>query len=92
LEESIEELSKCSIAIGGDSGMMHIAAALGLNCFAIFGPTLSKWIGPRGDNVKIVQSNYHCAPCLGNKKFGCSTKECMYDVKAKDVVRLIHES
>lgn len=91
LEESIEELSKCSTAIGGDSGMMHIASALGLKCYAIFGPTLSKWIGPRGDNVKIIQSNYYCVPCLENKKFGCSTKECMYEVKAESVLRFISE-
>jgi len=87
LKESIDELSKCSIAIGGDSGMMHIASALGLKCYAVFGPTLSKWIGPRGTNVTIIQSHYNCAPCLENKKFGCSNKECMYEVKSSDVFK-----
>jgi len=91
LKESIDELSKCSIAIGGDSGMMHIASALGLKCYTVFGPTLSKWIGPRGDNIKIIQSSYYCAPCLENKKFGCSTKECMYEVKPDYILRFMHE-
>jgi ADP-heptose:LPS heptosyltransferase len=91
LEESIEELSKCSIAIGGDSGMMHIASALGLECYAIFGPTLPYWIGPRGDNVKIIQSNYHCIECVKDRKFGCSTKECMYEVKPKNIMMEINK-
>lgn len=47
--------SRCKLVISGDSGPLHIAAGVGANVLALFGPTDPKLTGPfgRGKNVVI---------------------------------------
>ncbi|HIE10714.1 MAG TPA: hypothetical protein EYP62_03815 [Kiritimatiellae bacterium] len=42
--------------IGNDSGITHVAAALGLPTIAIFGPSDASLWGPRGRRVRILQA------------------------------------
>lgn len=46
-------LSKASLYIGNDSGITHLAAAVGAPVLALFGPTNPAIWAPRGPNVKI---------------------------------------
>jgi len=48
-------LSRCALCIGNDSGMTHVAAALGVPTVAVFGPTDPAVWGPRGASVSIVR-------------------------------------
>ena len=49
-------LSGAKLYIGNDSGITHLAAALGIPTLALFGPTdPAKW-SPRGDNVAVLRS------------------------------------
>ncbi len=49
-------LSGARLYIGNDSGITHLAAALGIPTLALFGPTEpAKW-APRGDNVTVMRS------------------------------------
>ncbi len=51
-----EWLSGARLYIGNDSGITHLAAAIGVPTLALFGPTdPMKW-GPAGPNVTIVRS------------------------------------
>jgi heptosyltransferase-3 len=43
--------------VGNDSGITHLAAALGLPVIALFGPTDPAGWGPRGGHVRIVQAD-----------------------------------
>jgi ADP-heptose:LPS heptosyltransferase len=49
-------LTHCALYVGNDSGITHLAAALGLPTVALFGPTDPAIWGPRGRNVTIVRS------------------------------------
>ncbi|MBM4148555.1 MAG: glycosyltransferase family 9 protein [Lentisphaerae bacterium] len=49
-------LSECCAYVGNDSGVTHLAAALGCNCVAVFGPTNPSEWGPRGDNVRLIRA------------------------------------
>lgn len=49
-------LSNCSVYAGNDSGVTHLAAALGIRTIALFGPSDPDVWGPRGDNVCVVRS------------------------------------
>lgn len=51
-------LSRCLFYVGNDSGVSHLAAAVGVPTVAIFGPTDSRVWGPVGDHVRIVQSHW----------------------------------
>ncbi|MBN2301021.1 MAG: glycosyltransferase family 9 protein [Lentisphaerae bacterium] len=56
LIELAECLSACSLYVGNDSGVTHIAAALGKPVTAIFGPTDPNLWAPRGRHVSVVRS------------------------------------
>ena len=47
-------LARARLYIGNDSGITHLAAAVGTPVIAIFGPTDPAVWGPRGDSVQIV--------------------------------------
>ena len=50
-------LSRCDLFIGNDSGITHLAAALGVPTIALFGPTEPRVWGPRGSRVYIVRGD-----------------------------------
>jgi ADP-heptose:LPS heptosyltransferase len=55
LEEVAEEVRRCRILIGNDSGITHLAAYWGTPTAALFGPTDPKVWGPIGRRVSILQ-------------------------------------
>jgi ADP-heptose:LPS heptosyltransferase len=56
------ELAAARLYIGNDSGVTHLAAAIGCKTVAVFGPTDPKVWAPRGPNMTAVQGNPW--PCL----------------------------
>ena len=48
-------LQRCSVFVGNDSGISHMAAAVGTPTIAIFGTTDPRLWGPRGKSVVILQ-------------------------------------
>jgi len=66
-------LERCAAYIGNDSGISHLAAAVGLPVVAIFGPTDPKVWAPRGQAVKVVRGN--------NIKGGQGQELSDYDIK-----------
>lgn len=56
-------LQSCSLYIGNDSGITHLAAAAGGKVLALFGPTDPGLWSPPGDHVRVVASGHACAPC-----------------------------
>jgi heptosyltransferase-3 len=52
-------ISRCRLFVGNDSGVTHLAAALGVPTIAIFGPTSPDVWAPRGKNVQVIQSGWN---------------------------------
>lgn len=50
-----DELSRSRLYIGNDSGITHLAAVVGCDVVAIFGPTNPRVWAPRGAHVRVVQ-------------------------------------
>ena len=48
-------LAQASLYVGNDSGITHLAAAVGTPVFALFGPTDPAVWGPRGEHVRIAK-------------------------------------
>jgi heptosyltransferase III len=48
-------IGQATVFVGHDSGLTHLAAALGRPTVAIFGPTDPEVWGPRGQHVTVVQ-------------------------------------
>lgn len=64
LEGLFSVLRGAKVAIGNDSGPVHVSAALGVPTVALFGSTSAEWTAPRGPAVRIVRENVSCAPCF----------------------------
>lgn len=71
LPEALGVLAEAALFIGNDSGISHLAAAVGTATVVVFGPTdpdaTRPWDGPREDGrlprVAVVRRPPLCAPC-----------------------------
>ena len=65
---SLPELAGlCSLArlvISNDSGLAHLAGAVGAPTVVLFGSTSSAWTAPLGARVRVVQQAPVCSPCF----------------------------
>ena len=77
----------CRLFIGNDSGISHMAVALGLPTLAIFGPTDPRVWSPRGEKVEIVRRGIPCSPCAEERFFLCKDFECLNRIEVGDVLK-----
>ncbi len=56
LIEVAAHLKKCKIFIGNDSGLMHIASAIGIPTLGLFGPSLESRYAPKGNNSYYIRT------------------------------------
>jgi heptosyltransferase-1 len=64
LRGMIELLARSAAVISTDSGIGHLAAALGVRTLALYGPTDASLTGCRGASVSNLSAKFVCAPCL----------------------------
>ena len=64
LGQAMALISRCRLFVTNDSGLMHVAAALGIPVIAIFGSTDPERTGPLGEVCRVVRKSVPCAPCL----------------------------
>jgi ADP-heptose:LPS heptosyltransferase len=50
-------LARADAYVGNDSGITHLAAAMGARGVAIFGPTAARRWAPRGDGIGTLESS-----------------------------------
>ena len=60
LPELAAALSACTLFIGHDSGVSHIAAAVGTRCVLLFGPTDPPVWAPANEGVQILRADSRC--------------------------------
>lgn len=89
LRNGILAMASASVAITNDSGLMHIAAALGTPTMGIFGPTSPYLWAPLNGLAATVQTKTHlsCQPCQSTV---CRMNDhrCMRDIAASDLVEI----
>lgn len=64
LAEQAALCAGAAVVVSNDSGLAHLAAAVGAPTVAVFGSTSSSWTAPLGPRVRIVQRAPVCAPCF----------------------------
>ena len=86
LKQSMALMQRAQLFVAGDTGPLHIAAALNIPCVGIYGPSSPERNGPYGKMHKVVQSDVPCRNCF--RRF-CSTKECMKSISVNKVIDTI---
>ena len=86
LRNGILAVAAASVAISNDSGLMHIAAALGTPTMGIFGPTSPYHWAPLNGLAATVQTKT-VVPCQPCHRPVCTMNDhrCMRDIPASDV-------
>ncbi len=60
----VDLLERSAAVVSVDSGIGHLAVALGAPTVALFGPTDAMLTGCRGDSIINLSSDFECSPCL----------------------------
>jgi lipopolysaccharide heptosyltransferase II len=87
-------LQRADLMISGDSGPMHIAAAVGTPLIAIHGPTDPAQSGPISPKATILRSPIWCSPCYRAKNTAdCRfyTTQCMKNITPSQVFEVARE-
>ena len=61
--EAAALIARAKLLVSGDTGPMHVAAAVGTPQVALFGATSPAWYGPRTDKAISLLHEVPCGPC-----------------------------
>jgi len=86
LAELLETFADASLLLGNDSGVGHLAAALGVPTVVAFGPSDPVQWRPLGPRVAVVRSPRACAPCCSAPPVVCDHRACLRELRAESVV------
>ena len=81
-------LSRCRTALSSDSGLMHLAAARGLQVVAMFGSTAPELgFAPAGDGHAVLCRHEPCQPCTLHGRERCPRGHfrCMIEMRPDTV-------
>lgn len=84
--EALAILSMSAVAVGGDTGLVHAARAMGVPTVAVFGPT-SPAVHLFGPRERAVSLGLPCSPCSvhGSRKCPLGHHRCLRDLDADRV-------
>lgn len=86
-------LREFHVYVGNDSGVTHLAAALGGPAVtAIFGPSDPVIWAPQGERTVLVTPEQHCAPCTWGREITCNDPVCLTNLTPEKVLAAIRRA
>ncbi len=83
-------LSGAGVVLGNDSGVSHLAGALGTRVVAVSGPTDPETWGVRQENaINIGPGQAPCAPCDRETMRECGSRKCLESISVDRVVETV---
>jgi heptosyltransferase-2 len=88
LRNAILALAAADVAVSNDSGLLHVAAAIGTPAIGIFGPTSPSHWAPLNPIAAAVQQTAETLPCQPCHRPTCRMRHhrCMRDISAEQVL------
>jgi ADP-heptose:LPS heptosyltransferase len=69
LRQTAELLAAAGVVVANDSGLGHVAAAVGTPTLMLFGPTPHESLGPLPPNATVLRQRLPCEPCWFHDRF-----------------------
>jgi ADP-heptose:LPS heptosyltransferase len=87
LPETASVLAAAGAVVANDSGLGHVAAAVGTPTVLLFGPTPDAVLGGFPPNVTVLRAGLRCEPCWGRARFGpCASRlDCLAAISVERV-------
>lgn len=82
-------IERCDLLVCNDSGLMHVAVAVGTPVVAIYGPTDLRRTAPLGSRHAVIRHELPCSPCFkleGDADVkACPHHDCLNSVTPEEV-------
>lgn len=90
LREAIGIITRARVAVGPDTGLMHIAAAVGTPVVSLWGATSPRRTGPYGFDDLIIQGRAACVPCY--RRHCPIGRVCMQSISVEEIAGKITQA
>ena len=91
LGEAVDLMSLCDAVVSNDSGLMHVAAALGRRLVALYGSSSPAFTPPLGERCDILRLDLPCSPCF-RRECPIGHLDCLEGIAPERVLALLEES
>jgi len=86
-------IEACDLLVCNDSGLMHVAVAVGTPVVAIYGPTDINRTAPLGDRNVVIRHELPCSPCFkmdgDDRVRACPHHDCLMTITPDELLHTI---
>ena len=87
-------IERCDMLVSNDSGLMHVAVAVGTPVVAIYGPTDINRTAPLGPQNAVIRHELPCSPCFKLESdaqvHACPHHDCLMTITPDEVYQIIN--